>query len=69
LTKNRDYVTINSEGISLISLDSFDKKYVKSQDGQEKMIHSLQSINYAKVHPDNFILFNFSHEKKQEICI
>lgn len=33
IKKTNDYVTINQDGISLISLDSFDKRYIKSADG------------------------------------
>lgn len=33
INKTSDYITINEEGISLISLDSFDKRYIKSADG------------------------------------
>ena len=64
IEKNNDYVTINRDGISLISLDSFDKKYIKSADGQEKMIHSIESANYLKAHPNNFIYFDFAGNNK-----
>lgn len=64
LKSTSDYVTINKDGISLISLDCFDKRYIKSADGQEKMIHSIESVNYLKVDKDNFIYFDFSGEKK-----
>lgn len=62
--KNNDYVTINSDGISMISLDSFDKKYIKSANGQEKMIHSIESVNYLKSNHNNFIYFDFSGPQK-----
>ena len=68
IAKTNDYVTINQDGISLISLDSFDKKYIKSADGQEKMIHAIESVNYLKVDAENFIHFDFSgHTKKIKI--
>jgi hypothetical protein len=65
INKTNDYVTINGEGISLISLDSFDKRYIKSADGQEKMIHAIESVNYLKVDPNNFIHFDFSGPNRQ----
>lgn len=60
LKKTSDYVMINQDGISLICLESFDKRYIKSADGQEKMIHAIESVNYLKVDKDNFIYFDFS---------
>lgn len=33
LSKNNDYVMINADGISLISLGSFDKRMIRSEDG------------------------------------
>lgn len=63
--KTNDYVTINQDGISLISLESFDKKYVKSADGQEKMIHAIESVNYLKVDLNNFIHFDFASPIKK----
>ena len=64
LSKNNDYVMINADGISLISLGSFDKRMIRSEDGQEKMIHAIQSCDYLKCHPQNFIYFDLSSEKR-----
>jgi hypothetical protein len=55
---------INQAGISLISLGSFDKRYIKTANGQEKMIHAIESINYLKVDPENFVFFDFAGPKK-----
>ena len=53
-----DYVLINRNGINIISLcNKKHKRSVKSLDGQEKMIHSLDSINYLKVDRDNYVQF------------
>jgi hypothetical protein len=55
---------MNRDGLSVMSLGSDGKRIVKSQDGQEKMIHPLESTNYLKVEKDNYIQFDFSGEKK-----
>ena len=48
----------------MISLGSFDKRYVKTANGQEKMVHAIESINYLKVDPENFVFFDFAGPKK-----
>ena len=52
----------------MISLGSFDKRMIKSSNGQEKMIHAIQSTDYLKPNPSNFIYFDFSTDKRH-ICI
>ena len=64
LNKTKDFITINREGINVLSLSAFDKKCVKDVTGQEKMIHSLGSTNYLKVEKQNFILFEFATDIK-----
>jgi hypothetical protein len=51
---------INRDGISVISLAAGQKRTIKDFNGQEKMIHPLESANYLKVDGDNFINFEFS---------
>jgi hypothetical protein len=55
---------INRDGLSVMSLGSDGKKNVTSQNGQEKMIHPLETTNYLKVESDNFIQFSFSGKEK-----
>lgn len=55
---------VNREGISLLSLGTNQKKCVKAENGQEMMIHSLESTNYLKIDQKNFILLEFATEQK-----
>jgi hypothetical protein len=64
INKTKDFVMINREGITLMSLGTNQKKCVKAESGQEMMIHSLESTNYLKVDPKNFILLEFATEQK-----
>lgn len=64
LEKSKDYVMINRDGISVLSLGCFQKKNVTARNGQAKMIHSLESANYLKVDPNNNLTFQFAGEKK-----
>ena len=41
LSENNDYIMINCDGISLISLGTAQKRLLKSANGQENMIHAI----------------------------
>ena len=64
IDKNREFVMINRDGISVISLGSNGKRSIRDSFGQEKMIHPLESTNYLKVDNDNFINFEFAGDNK-----
>jgi len=64
LSKNKDFVTINREGINVITLNANDRRAVTACNGQEQMIHSLASTNYLKIETSNFILFEFATDNK-----
>lgn len=59
-TANKDFVILNKEGINFIRLDpnnprkAFDSR---EEEGTEKMVHSLGSMNYLKVEPGNMLYF------------
>jgi hypothetical protein len=48
---------INRDGISVMALGSEGKRSIKAQNGQEKMIHPLESTSYLKVESDNYITY------------
>ena len=64
INKNKEYIMMNRDGISVISLGSDGKRIITASNGQEKMLHPLESTNYLKVEHDNYIRFEFSGEKK-----
>ena len=41
IKENNDYIMINVDGISLISLGTSQKRLLKSANGQENMIHAI----------------------------
>ncbi len=44
--------------MTVASLADLDKRVLKGNDSQQKIIHSLESVNYLKVDPGNFIEFD-----------
>lgn len=64
LNKNKDFITINKEGVNVYSLGSRSKQSITADNGQEKMVHSLDSVSYLKIHPKNFVLFEFATDQR-----
>ena len=67
--RNLDFVTLNRDGINIVALGSVEKRPMLDSAGQERMLHSLQSSNYLKVDPENFLLFATAKEAKREIKV
>lgn len=53
LNKNKDFVTINRNGVNVYSIGSFHRRSLLGEGSQEKMIHSLESCNYLKIEKTN----------------
>lgn len=64
VNKNKDWITLNRDGINVISFNPNDRRSIMDKKSQEKMIHSMGSANYLKVDKNNFILFEFAADHK-----
>ena len=64
LPKTHEYVTLNSEGISVASLGGQQKRVITSGASGDYVCHSLESTMYLKVDRKNFILFEFDGDNK-----
>lgn len=69
LSKNKDFITVNKAGMQVLSLGSNEKRPIKSADGFDRMIHSLESCNFLKVEPGNYLLFECSKPGQKIIRI
>jgi hypothetical protein len=68
-SKNNDFVTINRDGINILSLGSLEKRALKDAANNDRMLHSFQSMNFLKAEPCNFILFACANMEKREVQI
>ena len=55
LHRNKDYIMLNNDGLSIIGLGTEEKRDVQDDQDNSKMIHSLESISFLKLEPQNFI--------------
>jgi hypothetical protein len=56
--EKKEFVHLNKAGMTVASLADVDKRVLLGNDPQQKIIHSLESINYLKVDPGNFVEFD-----------
>ena len=67
IQKNKDFVCLQAEGISVLSLSySHSKKLVNDNLNCKNQIHSLPSVNYLKLEKQNILDFQ-SMSKEQKI--
>lgn len=57
LTKNKEYVLFNRDGIQILGLSSQDKRAIKDHDGLDRIIHSFEGYNYLKIEKSNYLYF------------
>jgi hypothetical protein len=69
LNKYKDFVTLNRDGINILALGSMEKRQLVDDKGQFRMIHSLESCNYLKSDPSNFLMFACAKYEDRQIQI
>jgi hypothetical protein len=69
LLASKDFVSFNQDGMSVISLGTTDKKTIKDFEGQDKVIHSLDSFEYLKIEKNNYINFKCQYYANRVISI
>lgn len=57
MSKNNNFVTLNRDGVNVFSLGSTNKRVIKDADGNDRMLHSFESVNYLKLEPTNAVIF------------
>lgn len=57
LYKNHDFLIVNRDGINILSLGSVDKKRIVDSEGNDRIMHSLESCSFLKLAKDNKIVF------------
>ena len=69
LNKNKDFITLNKQGMQVLSLGSAEKRPIKDAQGFDRMIHSLESYNFLKVDPNNYLLFECAKPEARYISV
>ena len=64
IDEKKDFVALSKAGLNVIALGAIDKRECRDEKGNERMIHSLESVNYLKVNKGNFVLFECADEDR-----
>ena len=57
LQKSKDFLSVNKDGISVVALGSEVHRPVVDANGVNRMLHSLESVSFLKIDPDNYLNF------------
>jgi len=55
--------------MQVLSLGSFDKRPLVDNKGIDRMIHSLESVNFLKVDRNNYIVFECANGDERVVSI
>lgn len=67
LESSKDFLSVNKDGISVVALGSIPMRPIIDSLGIERMLHSLESMNFLKVDDDNHINFSSQNMLKREV--
>lgn len=57
ISKNNNFVTLNRDGVNVFNLGTASKRVIIDADGNERVMHSFESVNYLKLDPTNAVVF------------
>ena len=69
LEKSKDFIHLSKEGMKVLSLGSHEKRHITDSEGTDRCIHSLESCNFLKVDPNNYLLFECAKSSQRVISI
>lgn len=69
LNRNKEFITLNNEGINILGLGSNSKRPLVDNSGFKRMVHSLESCNHLKLAKSNFLLFSCAKYEDRQIMI
>jgi hypothetical protein len=49
MSKHKEYVLVNRDGMQILGLGSIGKRAIKDHAGIDRIIHSLEGYNYLKI--------------------
>ena len=69
MKKTNDFVAVNRDGINVFALGSTQKRPIKDVEGNDRMMNSLESMNYLKLDPTNILVFANQNMEKREVLV
>ena len=69
LNANKDFVSFNKSGMSVLGLGSTEQRSIVDSAGMDRMVHSLESVNFLRLDSSNCLLFACTDPMKKVISI
>ena len=69
LTDSKDFLSFTKAGINVLALGQVPKRKIVDNEGQNKMIHSLDSLSFLKVDPSNLMNFKCQEYSNRQVSI
>ena len=64
LKGRNDFLKLSKAGAEIIALGSEPRRNITDDLGNDHVLHSLESVNYLKIDPDNFVTFECADENR-----
>jgi len=64
LTNRNDFLKLSKAGAEIIALGSEPKRMITDDLNNDHVLHSLESVNYLKIDPENFVTFECADENR-----
>lgn len=69
LRKNKDFLILSKDGISVLNLGMKGARPVTDNNGETRMLHALAACNYLRIEKTNHIYFRCQFYENRRICI
>jgi hypothetical protein len=69
LEGQKDFISISKAGINVLSLGAEPKRHMVDNEGQDKMIHGLDSCSFLKIDSINYIKFECQDYNNRVISV
>lgn len=67
--QTKEFVTLNKDGMNVVSLSSNHRRALRDNLGNDRMVHSLESMSCLKIDHENMIKYSCQKFEKREITI
>lgn len=69
LLNTNDFLILSKDGINVLALGEKPGRVIKDEEGFDRYIHSLGSINYIKIEKTNHLLFACQFYNDRQVCL
>ena len=69
MLNSNDFLILSEDGINVLALGEMEGRVIRDQEGFDKFLHSLGSINYIKMEETNYLLLACQFYNDRQVCL